>query len=440
MSAIQYAKDKLTSTIALLVELQSNDFPYQGPLDALAYLEERLKDRRNDLSTRINPNETDPYAIEHVVNPGIKQATREVSIALEFAGYIFNSSNVRNIFEVHSPLLHIARRFIDHPQQVQLILSFEWNYVPFTYPLNVPQLPNFVVIGLPASESFNSLIIPAAGHELGHTVWRVNRPNRKYSYEEKYYIKLTRFIPSLISREFWHDYEKLNHGITKSDLKAGKSKSTWNLPFQWSRRQLQEIFCDLIGLGLFGESYLHAFKYLIAPSIGERHETYPASRQRAAYLVKASQSDAFKVKVPTDFIKSFEDEPVKSGSKEYSLLLAIADRCTTNVFDELLQDATKFLARKNHQVPRRRDWRKIVSDFKNFVPTSNGSGLAEIINAGWQVYHDSKYLSEGSSTNGDSQRSLEDRRLLKINELVLKSVEIYEIKVKLDEYRNKNRS
>ena len=187
MSALQYARDKLKSTIALLIELQSNDFPYQGPPKALSILETRLKDRLNDLTVGIDPDEQHSF----VLNLGIKQATLEVVTALEFAGYVINSSNVRNIFEIHSPLLQIAQRIIDHSQPVQLILSFEWNYIPFTYPLTVPPLPNFVVIGLPASESFNSLIIPAAGHELGHSVWRTG------NYDRKFLTKVKKRIPIL---------------------------------------------------------------------------------------------------------------------------------------------------------------------------------------------------------------------------------------------------
>jgi hypothetical protein len=40
---------------------------------------------------------------------------------------------------------------------------------------------------------------------------------------------------------------------------------------------MEELFCDLAGLALFGESYLHAFQYLLSPSIGfSRSEEYPS--------------------------------------------------------------------------------------------------------------------------------------------------------------------
>jgi hypothetical protein len=418
MSALRYAIDKVTSTIALLVELQSTDFPYPGPEEALQQLESLLKDRLTDLSA-IDPKTSAP----EVANETIKHATNDVTTALEFAGYIINSSNVRNIFEVHSPLLHIAQHLIVRTQPVQLILSFEWNYVPFTYPLNVPELPNFVVIGLPASESFNSLIIPAAGHELGHSIWRVKDLDTKFS------VKVTNSIVSLIRRNFWDRYREINPDVnTKAALKDKKSKSTWGLSYVWALRQLQEVYCDLIGLGLFGEAYLHTFKYLIAPSISsDRPETYPTSRQRAEYLVRASKSNPFKVNVPPNYLKSFEDEQAASEPKEYRLLLDIADSCTSEVFPIILKEAADFLTRKSHKAPPRARWKKITADFKNLVPTSQAPSLADIINAGWDVYHDKKFLKELDHTDEEWKRNLDHRRLSMINELVLKSVEIFEI-------------
>lgn len=423
MSSLQYAQDKLTSALALLIELQSTDFPYQGPLEALQHLEKPLKDRLAELAG-IDPKETEPYLIN--LNTGyIKQATLDVTTVLEFAGYIMNSSNVRNIFEVHPPLLQMARHFIDSRQPIQLLLSFEWNYVPFTYPLNVPELPDFVVIGLPASESFNSLIIPAAGHELGHSVWLVG------DYESKFYTKISDHIPELICREFWDRYEKLNPGIPKQKLKDGEKKATWNLSFQWARLQLQELFCDLIGLGLFGEAYLHTFKYIIAPSISlTRSETYPPSKQRANYLLRASEDKWQDINVPTDFLTSFEDEPAASDPEQYRLLLDIADHCTASFFTAILKEANDFLASKQHQVPHQERWKPIVADFRQFVPTSRPLGLAEILNAGWEVYHDKTFLPDLDIADEEWGKSLEHRRISKINELVLKSVEILEIESK----------
>ncbi|WP_289465076.1 hypothetical protein, partial [Klebsiella pneumoniae] len=54
----------------------------------------------------------------------------------------------------------------------QLLLSSEWDYVPFAYPQSLEDLRSFVLIGLPASEAATALLLPLAGHELGHAVWK----------------------------------------------------------------------------------------------------------------------------------------------------------------------------------------------------------------------------------------------------------------------------
>jgi hypothetical protein len=71
---------------------------------------------------------------------------------------------------MYVPFLDICKSLVG--DKARLILSSEWEYVPYTYPQNLNELPEFIVIGLPASESDNILVFPAAGHELGHSLWR----------------------------------------------------------------------------------------------------------------------------------------------------------------------------------------------------------------------------------------------------------------------------
>src|SRR3546814_8743121 len=54
----------------------------------------------------------------------------------------------------------------------RLIMSSEWKFVPFTYPMTLDWLPGFALVGGPAPESDNVLIVPLAGHEIGHSAWR----------------------------------------------------------------------------------------------------------------------------------------------------------------------------------------------------------------------------------------------------------------------------
>src|SRR3546814_10308475 len=54
----------------------------------------------------------------------------------------------------------------------RLIMSSEWKFVPFTFPMTLDWLPGFALVGGPAPESDNVLIVPLAGHEIGHSAWR----------------------------------------------------------------------------------------------------------------------------------------------------------------------------------------------------------------------------------------------------------------------------
>ena len=116
-------------------------------------------------------------------SPQLREALlREVNIVAinttKILGIIVRSSSTRNAFEFYSSFLSLCRKALD--ENCKLILSSEWDYIPFTFPQNLQELPNFVIIGLPASESDNTLVFPVAGHELGHSIWLKEKLQSKF--------------------------------------------------------------------------------------------------------------------------------------------------------------------------------------------------------------------------------------------------------------------
>ena len=88
------------------------------------------------------------------------------------------STNVRNAFQICAPLQRLCECVLEPSisplrRTTRLILSSEWTYQPQVYP-EKDFLPSYVLIGLPAPESSNPLLLPLAGHELGHSLWRAN--------------------------------------------------------------------------------------------------------------------------------------------------------------------------------------------------------------------------------------------------------------------------
>jgi hypothetical protein len=118
-----------------------------------------------DLLLSIDPSAAQDTILEYC---------RRVNINLvrfkAFLGFLLRSSNIRNAFELYFPIKILALELLE--QRTAIVLSSEWNFSPYTYPVALPELPEFIFIGIPASKSQNPLIMPLAGHELGHVVWR----------------------------------------------------------------------------------------------------------------------------------------------------------------------------------------------------------------------------------------------------------------------------
>src|SRR5262249_36056001 len=156
---------------------------------------------------------------------------------LPILGFILRSTNVRNAFELLDPLQVLADATLQG--KPQLLLSSEWDYVPFAYPQSLDDLKSFVLIGLPASEAASALLVPLAGHELGHAVWR-NRgieggahATLQYRCEELYKRNFEEF-----KRQF-PDYDA-NDMVHKELLPEAIAQSV-----EYAVFQAEELFCDL---------------------------------------------------------------------------------------------------------------------------------------------------------------------------------------------------
>lgn len=209
-------------------------------------------------------------------------ASLDIAVYLPLLGFFLRSTNVRNAFEIYGPLRRIARQLIGG--NTQLVLSSEWDYSPFTY-TRIGFLPDFVLIGFPATESDNPHILPLAGHELGHTLWAVRDVDK-----DILPVLKTTIVTELQSN--WAKYEEFFPGTQKTQLSTDLvAMAIWSDALDWSLGQAEEAFCDFVGLRIFGTSYLEAFSFLIAPRLGQRRlEVYPSIQDRVAYMCQAAQA------------------------------------------------------------------------------------------------------------------------------------------------------
>jgi hypothetical protein len=362
-----------------------------------------------DLHTTLTEDvdgDNDPDSVKAVA----EDTLQALDLYLPLIGFMLRSTNVRNAFELHGPLVRMARHFFG--PQTNVVLSSEWEFSPFIY-RPIVDLPDFVLIGLPASESGNGLIVPLAGHELGHAIYE--RREVRTQIEDPV---ATALVAAIDKR--WDEYTRVFPDLDKKDLSGPQGRRTWEPFFERAVDQCEESFCDFLGLRLFGESYLHAFAYLLAPCLRLRSLSYPSMMVRVANLVSASV--AFGVPVPAGFQNEFRDSREDFLPPE-KLFCSLADEALAIVVP-LLVDQVKTLATEC-AIPERdeADIQGALGDFKLVIPARKASSLATIVNAGWMAYHDASLWS--------AYPDVVKRRGEVLNDLVLKSAEIFEIRERL---------
>lgn len=395
-----HTEQKITSLLRQIEEIKSSEFPHEDSKLALVELANGIRLWHQIL--RKVPSPADGQLILDVCT----RANLDVFRLLPILGFILRSTNVRNSFEFFDPLKRLARQLLG--DNAKLILSSEWYFSPMTYPMTVKELPDFALIGLPASESENALIIPLAGHELGHSVWR------KLKLEDKLKVPIQNRIRTLFLNN-WTSYEvefgPSDKSTIDSDLQIFANRSE---AFNFALSQCAEIFCDLLGIRIFGESFLHAFQYLLAPGSGRvRSVKYPKIKQRVVYMTNAMPH--FGLTSSRDFTSVFQDEkPI--GDKKTIFKLEMADKAAEETIPDLLKEIDNIAQEKMLPKVDKNQSEEIARSFRVGVPCDGPRNLADIIQAGWLETYDSAEKPDG--------HPLEHFKGL--NEILFKSIEVSE--------------
>jgi len=195
VSTIDHARKRVAAVLEEIERLRHCEFPYSQPRDALDLLEAKLKRERSVL------DKVSPQASPEVINGACDTSLHQLYVYVPILGFILRSTNVRNAFETYDPLLRIAQGILD--PNTKLILSSEWEFSPFVAWF-ADDLPGFVLIGFPAPESSNPLLVPLAGHELGHSVWTAQEFSKKFETKVENCV-----LNELMTNEHWNEYRSI---------------------------------------------------------------------------------------------------------------------------------------------------------------------------------------------------------------------------------------
>lgn len=399
---------KIGSVRALIRQSLEEVFPYsQGKtlLESIDKLLERREQAINDAVPTLSPS---------VVNRLCQVAQATICQYLPLVGFVLRSTNIRNAFELYAPLLDIVQQALG--PEANLVISSEWEFSPYTLIPHRIDGKHFVLIGLPASESENALAAPLAGHELGHNVWS------KAGLESIYTPRVKQGLEQAIRDRYWDEFVTHFQNVgTKDQVGDLVGQRVWEPSWKWCMSQLQELFCDSVGLLLFAESYLHAFAYLIAPAISiERTKLYPAISDRVNFLMRNAKKMG--LNEPPEYACFFEPDNMLDGNP-VKFLLQLADEVRTELEDEIFGDAERICGSWGLPVHDPEETRAIYDSFIALTPAVKATSLANIVNAGWNMYvsgfadWDKFAEIKGQSTKAETV----------LNDLVLKSAEVFEI-------------
>lgn len=405
--------EKLKAVVKQVDSLLLSDFPHESSEDALKLFRCHFSDQIERVERATAEGD------KSLLVQACLTANSRITLYLPLLGFLLRSTNVRNNFECYDALLQLARRLIG--LSAKIIISSEWEMSPLTYALSVPVLPGYVLLGMPSTESSNALILPLAGHELGHSVWANEDLENKWAtgVEERIHDYLLKNEPAFRAAFPAHADRK----ITKDELSS-------NIFFAFiisdiSKMifgQMEETFCDAIGMHIFRESFVHAFHYLLAPGFGgDRDLFYPTLRARAQFMVDFGGLDFARLGY-ADFPGEFHERQPRLGD-EQKFLSQAADSITQSVAKDLYAEAAlKVRADAEDLVAVEGGHSDILLLFKKGIPARRPRSLPDILNAGWQ------YVREESPSYQSKDRPIFEWT----SELVLKSIEVLEFRRRMD--------
>jgi len=412
MLLLSAAISRVESILETIRFLQGSEFPYNDSKGALDKIEMLFKDKLNRLESL--PPGADPDYVKLQCATSLNACFGY----LPLLGFILRSTNVRNAFELFGPLLEISGAALEpgvekSQRKTQLLLSSEWNYSPITYH-EIPDLPSFVLIGFPASESSNPLLVPLSGHELGHSMWAAKKM------EVQFRPTIQQAIIDYINKH-WQDYHSSFPNINDpskltTDLFA---RETWLRALNWAVQQAKESFCDFIGIRIYGPSFLKAFAYLFAPNVhSPRSESYPQSMKRVCNLIKAAEAYGFNV--PADYEGMFKARPEPQLAPADGYRLRVADEVLANVVDGLIAKADDLISETDIQKPDPLEVKRIHKQLGLMVPAQHCKSLSNILNAAWRAYEDKNLWKSIMEEPGRQKEQI-------LKDLILKNIEIFEV-------------
>lgn len=399
---LQITDGKLIAAIEKIEAINESGFPHKDSSNALDSIKGVFHSLRGQLDAQRKSG-------AEVQKAFCRRAIEDLEKYLPIIGFIARSADLDGPVELNGPLLDLTRRALNG--DARLVIASEWDYSPLTIVFPDLSQLGYVLVGMPASEAGNALLTPLAGHELGHNIWDALELQERLQPQIKEAVVQTilETKPGFIRKEFRWRANKLR------DLEG---EQNWLQCAKWLTRQCEESFCDLVGLLLFRASFLHAMAYLLTPTLPRRVYDYPAIQSRVGLLIKACRRE--RISVPNGYASRFDEEEIPMADFEE---VNLTDQAFRKLQSTLIDSASRFVRERGLAMHSEEGVARNEADFRRVVPAASANSLSDIVNAAWQVH-----LSPENFLTQAYPGARQDQADVVLNELVLKSFEVLQIK------------
>lgn len=418
---IFHSRNRFKSFRNTVKVVSESDFPYQDAELALKL----IRDQCDAVAEILESGET--WMSENVQKCECGKALLLIIRYLPLVGFILRATNTRNAFEIVRPIRCLARKILEPNtdgtlKTTKLVISSEWEYSPYVF-FDVRELPDFVLIGFPAHESSNPLLIPLSGHELGHPLWR--KSNMLNQYKPNIEIIAIKKI-----NERWGEFTQIFPSINLKNANEIKNDmfamQIIGQIVSWAAAQLEEIFSDAVAIRIFGTSFLKAFHYLLSPGISEsrRNPSYPTLSDRVRIMNRIATTMGFSQ--VSEIEENFEIKKTLHLAEKDIFCLSIADSISSELISDIVTSTENSLQHANLPVIREDadDVKNICISFSQGIPFDNPNSLQEILCAAWITYERNDLWQNEPLLLKNRDRVLRD--------LILKTIEIYDINLILE--------
>ena len=306
---------------------------------------------------------------------------------------------------------------------------------------------DFVVINLPSAEVQNVLLHCVTAHEIGHGLYRMDRIDEKLMA----LIKLDEHAVKRLSDEAAPSAQAQSNASngTSNGLQLNKVQLREVLTSEINRTiagWLAELSSDAIGLCLFGPAYYFAFVHFIVSFqyLDVTDTSHPAPRVRLRLMRQMIRDLGFyekfgALKDPFDRWGALLDKKPEPKQPMDRIAFDAVDPITATIVSEaqravesrsLLFGANDFASSETladmllHLIP---PIEVLDASTKHLSPTD----MRAVLNAGWRVQLAS--LNEFAAVNYIAQRGSQLETKERLADMLLKSLELLEIKAKWNE-------